>query len=215
MAKAAAGDEPWPLLLPGLALVMQAASLVLGRRVAAPADEFPRLGFHAGVAVYMLGAPVLFPGSARSAYSADVHLDLGLAIMVCVIGFEIVWNLLSTAIVPSRAATRGRWEASSSAETLLVAGLVAGALSYLIVAIGLGADVDKVFFSMRGQIEGARSDVSPWYGYLSGVLAGGFFVAGAAGVVVMGNRKSAMTWRMAALLVQLTLCGVGFLRGSR
>jgi len=84
-----------PLLLPMLATVVSIICILAIDFKERYATTYMRLGFHAGILIFMTAYPILAPETVRN-IDENVRFTAGMALVLCVIGFELGYWLLRT-----------------------------------------------------------------------------------------------------------------------
>jgi len=179
-----------PLLLPVMATLMSAVAILAVDMKERYGTTYSRLGFHLGILVFLTSYPILVPETLPNA-DEIVRFTAGMAIVLCVLGFEIgYWTLRTFFGIPKPkspfvlVANNYNW-----VHRLLYLGIAMYAL-YLIYAVASsGRSFTSIFFLLRGEMlvnqEEALITADANTNLIASVLIYGRFMAAAAAIILI------------------------------
>lgn len=142
-----------PLLLPVLATVLSAISILVIDLKERYGTTYMRLGFHAGIVIFLTAYPILSPDSMPNT-DEIVRFTAGMALVLCVIGFEVgYWTFRSLAGIPKPkapfmlVANNYSW-----VNRLLIVGLALYGLFLIYAVASSGRSLYSIFFVLRGEL---------------------------------------------------------------
>lgn len=149
-----------PMLLPLLSTVISAIALLVIDFRERYGTTYMRIGFHAGMLVFLCAYPILSPDSIR-AFDENVRFTAGMALVLCTIGFEIgYWSFRTLSGIPKPkspfilVANNYAWT-----NRLLFVGIALYALFMIYAVASSGRTLYSLFFVLRGVLSVNQEEV--------------------------------------------------------
>lgn len=140
-----------PLLLPMLATILSTISILVIDMKENYGTTYMRLGFHAGFLIFLTAYPILAPETIPS-IDELVRFTAGMALVLCVIGFEVgYWTLRTLTGTPREKTTFVLLANNYSwVNRLLFVGLALYGLFLIYAVASSGRPLSSIFFVLRG-----------------------------------------------------------------
>lgn len=151
---------------------------------------YMRIGFHAGMLIFINGYPILAPESIRS-FDENVRFTAGLALVLCVIGFEVSYWALRTLTGKPVSRTPYLLKANnySWVTKLMTLGIMMYALFLVYVVATSGRSLFSLMFILRGSLTVNQDEVimvaDETRNQLAVLISYGRFLAAAAAAVLI------------------------------
>lgn len=149
-----------PMLLPLLSTVVSAIALLVIDFKERYGTTYMRIGFHAGMLIFLCAYPILAPESIR-AFDENVRFTAGMALVLCTIGFELgYWSFRSLTGTPVQkapfilVANNYSWT-----NRLLFMGIALYALFMIYAIASSGRSLYSLFFVLRGVLSVNQEEV--------------------------------------------------------
>ncbi|HQR06093.1 MAG TPA: hypothetical protein PLN21_04680 [Gemmatales bacterium] len=179
-----------PFLLPVLASVLSTVAILLVDLKGRYGTTYTRIGFHAGVMIFLTSFPILAPDTLGDT-DETVRFTAGIVLVLCVVGFEIgYWSLRTFLGIPKAkspfvlVANNFLW-----VHRLLYFGIAMFVLYLFYIVATTGKSFFSVLFLLRGEmvINPEETIFTPNdNSYLiAGVLAYGRYLAAAAATIII------------------------------
>lgn len=207
----------WPIL----ATVLSTVAILLIDLKGRYGTTYTRIGFHAGILIFLTGFPILAPET-LSKIDESVRTTAGIVLVLCVLGFEIgYWSFRLFLGVPKAKspyvliANNYLW-----AHRLLYFGIALYALYILFLLSTTGRSLFAIFFVLRGEVLANPDEVLFTPGENINLIAstmsyGRYMAAAAATIIILSpNPYRLPTSKTIAWLALLGCAFIGLNSGS-